>query len=182
MAKTKPAVPSLGKRVKEARSRLGISLDELAQRSGYTAKVISAIEEEQMVPPVALILQFSRILKLDMEPEDAAGTAATRMRARSHKKRVDSYAYLALTRPKADMHLRAYQVTIEPNTEHKGVEYHHEGEEFIYVREGEVAIQIGENMNTIKKGQSIHFDSSLHHKLNNPSPEPATLLVVIYVP
>ena len=182
MAKAKPAVLSLGKRVKEARSRLGISLEELAQRSGYTADVISAIEEEQMVPPVALILQLSRILKLDMEPDDSAGTTATRLRARSHKRRVDSYAYQALTRPKTDMHLRAYQVTIEPKTEHKGVEYHHEGEEFIYVLEGELVIQIGENMNTVKKGQSIHFDSSLHHKLNNPSSQTAMLLVVIYVP
>lgn len=182
MAKAKPAVLSLGKRVKEARSRLGISLEELAQRSGYTAKVISAIEEEQMVPPVALILQLSRILKLDMESDDSAGTAVTRLRARSHKRRVDSYAYQALTRPKTDMHLRAYQVTIEPKTEHKGVEYHHEGEEFIYVLEGELAIQIGDNMNTVKKGQSIHFDSSLHHKLNNPSSQTAMLLVVIYVP
>jgi len=182
MAKAKSTVLSLGKRVKEARSRLGISLDELAQRSGYTAKVISAIEEEQMVPPVALILQLSRILKLDMEPDDSAGTTATRLRAKSHKRRVDSYAYQALTRPKADMHLRAYQVTIEPNTEHKGVEYHHEGEEFVYVLEGELKIQIGDNMNTVKKGQSIHFDSSLHHKLNNPSSQTAMLLVVIYVP
>jgi len=182
MAKAKSTVLSLGKRVKEARSRLGISLEELAQRSGYTAKVISAIEEEQMVPPVALILQLSRILKLDMEPDDSAGTTATRLRAKSHKRRVDSYAYQALTRPKADMHLRAYQVTIEPNTEHKGVEYHHEGEEFVYVLEGELKIQIGDNMNTVKKGQSIHFDSSLHHKLNNPSSQTAMLLVVIYVP
>jgi mannose-6-phosphate isomerase-like protein (cupin superfamily) len=182
MAKAKPVVLSLGKRVKEARSRLGISLEDLAQQSGYTAQVISAIEEETMVPPVALILQLNRILKLDMESDDSAGTTATRLRAKSHKKRVDAYAYQALTRPKADMHLRAYQVTIEPHTEHKGVEYHHEGEEFIYVLEGELAIQIGENMNTIKKGQSIHFDSSLHHKLNNPSSETAVLLVVIYVP
>ena len=182
MAKAKSTVLSLGKRVKAARTRLEISLEELAQRSGYTADVISAIEEEQMVPPVALILQLSRILKLDMESEDQAGTAATRLRAKSHKRRVDSYAYQALTRPKADMHLRAYQVTIEPRTEHKGVEYHHEGEEFVYVLEGELAIQIGDNTNTIKKGQSIHFDSSLHHKLNNPSAEPAMLLVVIYVP
>jgi transcriptional regulator with XRE-family HTH domain len=182
MAKVKPVVLSLGKRVKTARARLDLSLEELAQRSGYTAQVISDIEEEKMVPPVALILQLSRILKLDMEAEDQGGAGATKLRARSHKKRVDSYAYQALTRPKTDMHLRAYQVTIEPNTAHKGVEFHHEGEEFIYVLEGELAIQVGENLNRIKKGQSIHFDSSLHHKLSNPCAETTMLLVVIYVP
>jgi len=35
-----------------------------------------------------------------------------------------------LPRPGEEKHLRAYRVTIDPETEHKGVEYHHEGEEF----------------------------------------------------
>jgi hypothetical protein len=37
-------------------------------------------------------------------------------------------------------------------------------------------------VSTLKKGESITFDSSLYHALSNPTREKAELLVVIYVP
>ena len=135
------------------------------------------------MPPVSLVLQLSRVLKLNMdELETEQEAKATKRRSKSHKKRVDSYAYVPLSRPGPDKHLRGYQVTIEARTEHKGVEYHHEGEEFIYVLKGGITIQIGENVTRLAGGESIHFNSSLHHKLSNPNREVAKLLVVVYVP
>lgn len=176
MTKKKMGTASLGQRVKTGRTKLGMTLEDLAHESGYTVDLMRDIEEERIVPPVSLILQLSRILKLDME--EAESTA----KKSSHKKRVDSYAYKALTKPGTDKHLRAYLVTIEAHTDHKGVEYHHEGEEFIYVLKGGLRIQVGDNLSTLAKGESIHFNSSLHHKLSNPTTETANLLVVIYVP
>ena len=95
---------------------------------------------------------------------------------------MDSYAYTSLTRHGLDKHLRSYLVTIDPKTKHKGVEYHHEGEEFIYVLKGGLTIQVGENLTKLKPGESIHFNSALHHKLSNPTGETTELLVVVYTP
>lgn len=174
---------TLGRRVRAGREKLGLSIADLAHESGYTVDVLRDLEEEKIVPPVSLLLQLSRVLKLDMEDGDAEeDLKTTRKRTKSHKKRVDSYAYNPLTKPATDKHLRAYHVTIEANTEHKGVEYHHEGEEFVYVIKGGLVIQVGDNVSTLAKGESIHFNSSLHHKLSNPTAETAKLLVVIYVP
>lgn len=176
MRKTKTDMSSLGQRVKTGRKNLGLSLEDLSHESGYAVDVMRDIEEGRSVPPVSLILQLSRILKLDMEEGEKTA------RRSSHKKRVDSYAYKALTKPGSEKHLRAYHVTIEAHTDHTGVEYHHEGEEFIYVLKGGLRIQIGDNLSTLAKGGSIHFNSSLHHKLSNPTTETTNLLVVIYVP
>jgi len=41
---------------------------------------------------------------------------------------------------------------------------------------------VGQNTSTLKKGECISFDSSLSHKLSNPTSEKSELLVVIYVP
>ena len=62
------------------------------------------------------------------------------------------------------------------------MEYHHEGEEFVFVLKGGITIEVGDNVSTLGKGESIHFNSALHHKLSNPNPETAELLVVVYVP
>jgi quercetin dioxygenase-like cupin family protein len=115
-------------------------------------------------------------------PEPVDGKKASTSRAKGHKKRVASYAYSSLTKADAASHLRAYLVTIDAGVEHQGVEYRHEGEEFIYVLKGGLVIQVGANTTILSKGDSIHFNSGLHHKLSNPTAEATKLLVTIYTP
>jgi quercetin dioxygenase-like cupin family protein len=40
----------------------------------------------------------------------------------------------------------------------------------------------GESQHRLKKGETLHFDSGITHKLRNVSDEEAKLLVVIYTP
>lgn len=174
---------SFGKKIRTLREEKGLSLETLSHESGYPLQVLKDVEEGKIAPPVSLVLQLSRTFKVDMENiQTGQDKAIVKKRVKSHKKRVASYAYTSLTLPGEEKHLRAYLVTIEPETDHKGVEYHHEGEEFVYVLNGGIAIQVGQNTTTLKKGGSLSFNSSLHHKLSNPTAEKAELLVVIYVP
>ena len=183
MARKKAEKTTLGQRIKTGREKMGMSTEDLARETGYLPQILKDVEENRAVPPVSLVLQMSRILKLNMdELETEEETQATRRRSRSHKKRVDSYDYTSLSKPGTDKHLRGYLVTIDALTEHKGVEYHHEGEEFVFVRKGGITIQVGENVSKLAQGESLHFNSALHHTLSNPNPEEAKLLVVIYVP
>lgn len=181
--KTEKPEESFGERIRRLREAKGISMEVLSQDTGYPEEFLEDIEEGKIAPPVAVVLQLSRILNVDMDKlEGVSGREAARKRTTSHKKRVASYAYAPLTKPGERKHLRAYRVTIDPETEHKGVEYHHDGEEFIYVLQGGLTIQIGQNTSTVEKGGCINFDSSLSHELSNPTREKAELLVVVYVP
>jgi quercetin dioxygenase-like cupin family protein len=183
MARKKGEKSSLGQRMKTGREKMGMSIEDLALETGYLPGILIEVEENRAVPPVSLVLQLSRILKLNMdELETEEETQATKRRSKSHKRRVDSYAYTPLSKPGTDKHLRGYLVVIEPLTDHKGVEYHHEGEEFVFVLKGGITIQVGENVSKLAKGESLHFNSALHHTLSNPNPEEAKLLVVVYVP
>ena len=183
MARKKIEKTSLGQRMKTGREKMGMSIEDLALETGYLPEILAGVEEDRTVPPVSLILQISRVLKLNMdELETQDDVLATKRRSKSHKKRVDSYAYTPLSKPGPDKHLRGYLVTIDALTEHKGVEYHHEGEEFVFVIKGGIVIQVGENVSILARGESLHFNSALHHKLSNPHREIAELLVIVYVP
>jgi len=183
MARKKGEKTTLGQRMKIGREKMGMSIEDLALETGYLPEIIRGVEEARTVPPVSLVLQLSRVLKLSMdELETEEETKATKRRSKSHKKRVESYAYTPLSKPGPDKHLRGYLVTVDALTDHKGVEYHHEGEEFVYVIKGGITVQVGENVSKLAKGESLHFNSALHHTLSNPHPETATLLVVVYVP
>lgn len=182
MANAKDKKRSFGQSIKAYREDRKLSIKELAHETGYPADFLEKVENDETTPPVALVLQLSRTLKVNVEALDDNENKKASSRVKSQKKRAGSYAYTQLTKSGSDKHLGSYRVTIEPNTAHEGVEYHHEGEEFIYVLKGSLSISVGKNVSLLKPGDCIHFNSALHHKLSNPSDEKAELLVVLYIP
>ncbi len=182
MVKEKKTKQSFGQNIRNYRESKGLSIKELAHETGYPADLLEKIEKDETTPPVALVLQLSRSLKVDvgkLAPDESKKAAS---RVKSQKKRAGSYAYTQLTQSGSDKHLGAYLVTIEPETMHEGVEYHHEGEEFIFVLKGRLSISVGKNTSILEPGHSIHFNSALQHALSNPSPQKTELLVVLYIP
>jgi len=171
-----------GKKIKTARTQKKISLDQVANKTGYKKEYIQKIEEGKVIPSVGAILQISRALEIDSafllkDPEENL-----KKRAKAYAKRTDNYAYTTLTPDAENKNLKAFRVKIKAMKEHQKVAYQHEGEEFVYVLTGNIEIEIGENLNTLKKGDSLHFNSAIKHKLRNIGKTDADLLVVIYSP
>jgi len=73
-------------------------------------------------------------------------------------------------------------ITIEPKQTHKPVAYKHEGEEFIFVMEGDLQLSLGNRTHHLSPGESIHFNSDTPHKLKSISDEQTRCLVVLYTP
>ena len=65
---------------------------------------------------------------------------------------------------------------------HEGVSYNHEGEEFVYVLDGSIEVVVGEHVNALGAGDSLHFNSGIQHRLKNTGDTDAELIVVIYNP
>jgi len=182
MPKVKEHKKSFGQSIKVYRESRKLSIKDLAHETGYPADLLEKVEKDEATAPVALVLQLSRTLKVDVAQLNGDENKKASSRVKSQKKRAGSYAYTQLTKSGADKHLGAYLVTIEPNTAHEGVEYHHEGEEFVYVLKGKLSISVGKNTSLLSPGECIHFNSALHHALSNPSSDKTELLVVLYIP
>jgi quercetin dioxygenase-like cupin family protein len=181
-AKKKPARAPIGAKIKKARTSKKFSLDQVANETGFSTDYLKSVEAGKAVPPVGALLQIARALEIDSgallkEPESKLQT-----RIRAHTKRTDNYAYTTLTPGAENKHLKAFRVIIEAQQDHKGVDYHHEGEEFVYVLSGKVEVAVGEHINVLTQGESLHFNSGIRHKLRSVSDEKTELLVVIYTP
>jgi putative transcriptional regulator len=57
----------LGNRLKEARSRLGLTQTELAERIGVSRKTINTVENFVFVPSTTLALMLARMLNTTVE-------------------------------------------------------------------------------------------------------------------
>lgn len=180
MAKKPVKAQSLGERVREMRIRLKLDLDQLAEKTGYTQQYLEEIEEGKAAPPVGALIQISRALAVDSS--SLLGEEKKAERRRSYLKRTKAYSYKNLTPDAEDKHLWAYMITLDPRKEHEMVAYKHEGEEFVYVLDGRVQIQVGEETHVIKKGGTLHFNSAAPHNLKNLSTKQSKLIVVVYTP
>lgn len=184
MATKKGDEKTFGAKMKQLRQTRKISLESLANKTGFSHDYLKKIEEKEIIPPVSAVIQIAKALSVDSGSFLSSESIETseKRRRESFYKRTQSYSYKTLTPDAETKHMKAFLVTIDPKKDHKMVEYRHEGEEFIYVLKGKVEVMVGENRNLIKKNETLHFNSGIPHKLSNISEEQAKLLVVLYTP
>jgi electron transfer flavoprotein alpha subunit/transcriptional regulator with XRE-family HTH domain len=171
-----------GEKLKQLRQAHGWSHEHLAESTGQTPDFIAAVESGDIAPPVAFILRLARAYGVDPGTflNDEEKGRIRDQRTQAYVNRTRNYSYQTLTSGSENDHLRAFMVTIEPHHDHKPVAYKHEGEEFIFVMEGELALTLGSNRHTLKTGESIHFHSNTPHKLKSLSAEMTRCLVILY--
>jgi electron transfer flavoprotein alpha subunit len=171
-----------GEKVKSLREAQGWSPEHLGEITGQTPEFIAGVESGEISPPVAFMLRLANAYGVDPGTflRDDEKAHIRDQRTQAYVNRTRNYSYQTLTSGAEHDHLRAFMVTIEPHHDHKPVAYKHEGEEFIFVMEGELQFTLGSKVHTLKKGESIHFHSSTPHKLKSLSAEVTRCLVILY--
>ena len=182
MGKKKDSLPPIGAKIKKIRLDKKIDLTFLANETGLSIDFLKQVEKGEQRPSVGTLLQISRALGVDsgLFLKEQAETMEERTQA--YTKRTDNYAYTPLAPGSENKHLKAFRIVVEAEKPHKGVGFQHEGEEFAYVLKGEVEIMVGDNVNRLKAGDSLQFNSGIKHDLKNVGKEDAELIVVVYSP
>ena len=180
--RAKKSIEPVGKKIKRARVAKKVSYGQLANETGFSIEYLKRIETGKEIPPVGALLQVSRALELDSgyllrEPE-----SSLKQRVKAFTKRTENYAYSTLTPGAENKHLKAFKVTVEPFQDHTGVGYQHEGEEFVYILSGSMEIIVGDHVNRLKTGDSLHFNSGIRHMMRNIGKEKSEMIVVVYGP
>jgi len=179
--KTDKPVP-VGEKIRKARTEKKITYDQLANETGFSIDYLKAVESGEQAPPVGALLQISRALRIDSGFLLKEEASRLQLRVSAYTRRTDNYAYTTLTPGAENKHLKAFKVVVPAMEEHEGVGYHHEGEEFVYVLSGKIEVTVGEHINRLAAGESLHFNAGIQHSLKNTGEEDAELVVVIYNP
>ncbi len=179
---------NFSEKMKKLRTKKKISLAKLAKETGYAEEYLSQIENNEVLAPVSVIFSVSQALSIASEnlmlnkEDNRNRRKVIKQRREGLQKRTENYSYEVLTPQGSKKHLNAFRVTIEPQQEHKMVEYHHPGEEFIYVLSGNLKLKIGRNTHSLKQSEGMHFNSTKVHKLWNTSKKAAVILVATFSP
>ena len=187
VAENAPVAPPIGARVRALREAMGLSLRDLAERSGVSAPMLSQVERGETSPTLmvaakvaeGLELTLSQLLRLDEADHVVVIRAKDRRRLRHAGHRVEE-----LTPPlpgqRADVSLHS----LAPGATTGGAgdpPIHEPGSrETAVVLTGEVNLVIDGESHELRQGDSVTFDADLaHHFTNHDGERPTSFIAVV---
>ena len=184
----------LGRKIKQFREFRQISREDLALNSNLDIKQIERIEEKGTVPSLGHLIKISRALGVRigtfLDDQDHFGPVLVKAGeekssisfSTKDSKTREHLNFFSLAQDKSGRHMEPFIVEIEPSKESDYKLSSHEGEEFIYVLEGNIEINYGKDVYQLGKGDSIYMDSILAHNVHASGDTVARILAVVYSP
>jgi DNA-binding transcriptional MerR regulator/mannose-6-phosphate isomerase-like protein (cupin superfamily) len=159
---------AIGSHLRQLRAKRRLSLAQVAQKVGVSVGFLSALERSQMSGSVGTLRKLARFYKTNiLDFFDATGPSSRQVRPEQRK--------VLKAGPGVQMDLLAWGNTVmEPHLFRvapkagSGDSYTHEGEEFLYVLRGELAITLEKEEYRLKAGDSFYFESATPHHWKNP--------------
>lgn len=187
---------NIGYKLRRLREDNNMSVSDISSQSGVHPSQIESIEKGELIPSVATLVKLSRSLGVrlgtfldGMESTEPAvtqnGSQAPRPTinlAEGKGSDMEHLKFYALAQNKADRNMEPFIVNVE-YTVPDAKPSNHEGEEFLYVLNGDVELAYGQEKYLLHPGDSIYFDSIVPHCLiEHGAGAKARILAVVYTP
>ncbi len=175
-----------GLRIRALREAMGLSLRDLAERSGVSAPMLSQVERGETSPTLAvaekiaagLELTLSQLLRLDEGEHVAVSRAGGR---RSFRRGGHRFEELTPPLPGQRADVSLHELAPGAATGGRGDPPMHEpgSRETAVVLEGTLALVVDGSRHELGRGDSVTFDADLPHHFENEGEEPTRFLAVI---
>jgi transcriptional regulator with XRE-family HTH domain len=181
-----PAV--IGARVKALREASGLSLRDLAARSGVSAPMLSQVERGETSPTLTvasriaagLELRLSQLLRLDEGGSVTVTPAGQRQRG-GNRRRGHSFEVLTSSQPGQRAELSRHALSPGGATGAPDDPPMHEpgSRETALVEQGSLMLVCDGQRHSLREGDCVTFDADLPHHFENPAEEDAAFLAVV---
>jgi transcriptional regulator with XRE-family HTH domain len=175
----------LAQRIKGLRLDRRLTLEEVASRAGLTRSWLSKVENFRVTPSLSALAQIAAALGvtvaelvegLDRKPQIALIRRDER-RVVERDRDMSNIVYESLAHKFTDRSMDPFLLTVPSGVARKEA-LPHEGEDFVIVIKGKVALEYGEELFHLEEGDCAYFDGQTAHRLINPNAEPAQVLCV----
>ncbi len=162
---------TLGDRVKSERRRLGLTLQELAGRSGLSLGMVSKVENAQASPSLRTLARLAQGLDVPVttffrgleEERDASFVRAGQGIELVRQGTRHGHRYELLAAPKGPLRrIQPFLVTLTDESEVFPL-FQHNGTEFLYMLSGQLTYRFGQQTYAMEPGDSLLFDGAVPH-------------------
>lgn len=168
-------------KLRARRHELGLTMKEVAAEAGLSVGFISQVERGITAPSLSSLVSLSKVLRVDISyflTQPRAEHSFTRHNQRPVYS-VDARSGLSYERVSSAFEGQVMHSVVV----HQPPGYHsepitHEGEEMIFILEGEVTSEFDGEQFILQAGDSVHYPSSKRHSQWNHTDKPAVVLWV----
>lgn len=153
----------VGERIKKRRAELGLSLKDLAVAINMTAGYLSRVENNKTSPSLDALQSISQALQVPMfyflnsGPKD--------MIVKADKRRIlyfsDSQIGYELLTPDLDHQMMSLMIRMEPGAKRITIPLTKPNEQWMYILQGNMDIDIDGAHHVLQPGDSIYYDGNL---------------------
>lgn len=164
----------IGLKIRRMRQDRRLTLQNLAEATGLSKPLLSQIENEQVIPPLATLLRIAKAFKVELQTffqdEGSAEKCilvrageSRQMRRSTRSESAPPYTYHSLAAGKKYHNMEPFLVEFEAQEWHDDLQVKHEGEEFLFLLEGELELHYGDQIMSMGPGDSVYYDSNEPH-------------------
>jgi transcriptional regulator with XRE-family HTH domain/KaiC/GvpD/RAD55 family RecA-like ATPase len=182
----------LGDKIRTLRKKLGMTQKELAEQVGLTPSFISQLEKNLISPSLDSLLKLSE--KLNTQPiyflTDGESGPLQKMVIKPNERqdihlpelKSNDLKLQLLVSDVLNRRMEPYLLVMKKGSVINGHFYSHKGDEFAYVLEGELEVEIQDEKQLLKQGDSLYLGSTFPSKWVNAGKGDAVLLWVLSPP
>lgn len=177
----------IGKRIKNFRTRKGFTLEQLADRAGFTKGYLSRVEKSAKSPPVSTLVIISRALGINLSVLLGEETYNNRVCMVKKGERIIigrdgtafGYSYEDIAHKFSSKTMQPFLLTIG-NKAKETVKFVHDSEEMFYVLQGTIKFTHGKEEFIVEEGDCVYFDANIPHFAVAVGGAKAVCLMVLY--
>jgi transcriptional regulator with XRE-family HTH domain len=165
--------------IRSYRLRRNLTLAQVSELSGVSVAHLSRLENGGRTPTVRLLMQLARALGVSLGAlvgeSPAQNTVYVSRGAEGNTIAAGDTSLRSLSDPELRW-LQAVELSLVPGR--RGEPAAHGGEEWVYVLDGAVEVDVNGITSSLAAGDAVHFRADVPHALHNPHQEGASLLVI----
>jgi transcriptional regulator with XRE-family HTH domain len=171
----------IGNKIRLVRRERGLTLADLARKTGVSVSQISEMERGLKSPTVGVLIKLAEGLNIrtvDLIAEaDAVHTAFTRKgEGKSGEAEAGLFSYVELSRGITDRDMDIFLWRFEPG--YSGQPQARPGEEIGHVLSGEIEFYAGEDRTILEAGDTYQIKAKLPHYHKNSGTETAEVMII----
>lgn len=181
---------NIGAKIKLLRRAKKLTLQDVANETGFSTALLSQIENNNVSPPIATLSKISHFFDVKIgfffnESEEECRFEVLRGNERTIIPRVVSqdgtnhgYFFESLSVRKKNKKMDPFLLTLNEKVTNTDT-YSHNGEEFIFVMKGTAELLLDDQRIILNEGDSVYFDANLKHRLLSPGCEEVKVMAVV---
>ncbi|WP_232663351.1 helix-turn-helix domain-containing protein [Pseudonocardia sp. TRM90224] len=180
-----PIVDAIGPKIRDGRGALGLSLQQLAARSGVSAAAIHKVERGDMVPTITTLLKLAAALgrPIGHFVDDGAATAPIASHVKAGERRpapgdwtpaAERVTAQVLASPTERLRASGVAAVVEPGGGSGSSRSLRAGEEILMVLDGTLQVEISGERYDVAAGDVLHYPADRPHTWRNSTDTPTT--------